>query len=105
MPVAFSLKTLAVDSGVSLAWMIVAPSVSRFGRVGSALSMINYYAIAWRTFECKALGSGQGTHDVFPTNAIFFSLVSSKVVLANMSLDLTVNAKVCGGRGSGLSIL
>jgi len=51
MGVAFSLNTLAGDSWVSLAWTIVAPSVCRFGRVGSGLSMINYYAIAWGVFE------------------------------------------------------
>ena len=46
MGVAFSLNTLAGESWVSRAWMIVAPSVCRFGRVGNDLSMINYCAIA-----------------------------------------------------------
>lgn len=36
---------------MSLAWMMVAPSVCRFGSVGNGLSMINYYAIAWGLFE------------------------------------------------------
>ena len=51
MGVAFSLNTLPGDSRVSFAWMMVAPSVCRFGSVGNGLSIINYYPIAWRLFE------------------------------------------------------
>lgn len=72
MGVAFSLNTLPGDSRVSLAWMIVAPSVCRFGSVGKGLSMINYYQTAWRPFERDASSKVGETYNVFPADAIFW---------------------------------
>ena len=63
---------------MSRAWTIVAPSVCRFGRVGKGLSMINYYAVAWKVFEHET-SSGFKTHDVFPADAIFFIVPSACV--------------------------
>ena len=79
MGVALSLKTLAGESWVSRAWTIVAPSVCRFGRVGKGLSMINYYAVAWKVFEHEMLSGAQNARYILHRCNLFHRVISMRV--------------------------
>ena len=93
MGVALSLKTLAGELWVSRAWTIVAPSVCRFGRVGKGLSMINYYAVAWKVFEHET-SSGVQKRTIYSPQMQSFCYVISMCLKVITSRVLTVNAEV-----------